>query len=80
MVSSESEIHSSTGWHPVMPAPFVKDAFLLPLYTFSSLVKNPEKPRKNNQTGKGNSSRIENWNGGNEENTNREAAGYEKPR
>ena len=35
---------------------------------------------KNNQTGKGNSSRIENWNGGNEENTNRGPAEYGKSR
>ena len=35
---------------------------------------------KKKQTGKGNSPRIENWNGGNEENTNREPTGYGKPR
>ena len=31
---------------------------------------NPRKPRKNNQTGKANSSRIEDWNRGDKENTN----------
>ena len=35
---------------------------------------------KNNQTGNGNSSRLENWNGGNEENTKRGPAGYGKSR
>ena len=37
-----------------------------------------EKQEKNNQTGEGNSSRLEDWNRGNKENTNRRNSGYGK--
>ena len=32
--------HSSTGWHPVKPVPFVEDTFFFPLNNFSFFVKN----------------------------------------
>ena len=38
----------------------------------------PRKPRKSNQTGEGNSSRLENWNTGNKENTNQGHSGNGK--
>ena len=40
MVIDMVYLQSSTHHHPVVPAPFVEDAFLLPLYTFSCFVKN----------------------------------------